>query len=84
MRGAAVEGYRLEVHAIGDAAAEAVLDAFEAELGPPPPAAAATAGAAADAVPDTDADTGASATGARADAGADVSVPLSSRARPVC
>ena len=48
MRGAAVEGYRLEVHAIGDAAAEAVLlDAFEAELGPPPPAAAATAGAAA-------------------------------------
>ena len=84
VRGAAVEGYRLEVHAIGDAAAEAVLDAFEAELGPPPPAAAATAGAAADAVPDTDADTGASATGARADAGADVSVPLSSRARPVC
>ena len=83
VRGAAVEGYRLEVHAIGDAAAEAVLDAFEAELGPPPPAAAATAGAAADAVPDTDADTGASATGARADAGADVSVPLSSRARPV-
>ena len=28
----------LEVHAIGDAAAEAVLDAFDAELGPPLPA----------------------------------------------
>ena len=56
VRGAAAEGYRLEVHAIGDAAAEAVLDAFEAELGPPLPA---------------------------ADAGADASVPLSSRARPV-
>jgi len=38
VRGAAVEGYRLEVHAIGDAAAEAVLDAFDAELGPPLPA----------------------------------------------
>lgn len=29
---ASLEGYTLEVHAIGDAAAEAVLDAFEAEL----------------------------------------------------
>ena len=45
VRGAAAEGYRLEVHAIGDAAAEAVLDAFEAELGPPLPAADAGADA---------------------------------------